>query len=163
MEEGQEEIHAQIISESAKRLRDVKVLKNFFNHQDLFGVYIRTKVIHNLFAANKNLDIHKLDLFHVQYTSSLIELFQKLKKAKEQQYLLVTDEIYINDDLINKLEKETGSNDFLQESRKQGQLMSSKLRELYACHRQCVGIFWMGRHYAVLVANGPGILPRYAG
>ncbi|RZJ57094.1 MAG: hypothetical protein EOO45_27970 [Flavobacterium sp.] len=131
MEEGQEEIHAQIISESAKRLRDVKVLKNFFNHQDLFGVYIRTKVIHNLFAANKNLDIHKLDLFHVQYTSSLIDLFQKLKKAKEQQYLLVSDEIYINDDLINKLEKETGSNDFLQEARKQGQLMSSKLRELY--------------------------------
>ena len=83
MADGLEEIYTQIIEDSAKRLRTVKTLSNFFNHKDLFAVYIRTKVIHNLFESNKNLDANKLELFHVQYTSSLIELFSKLKKSKE--------------------------------------------------------------------------------
>ncbi|SOD12670.1 hypothetical protein SAMN06297358_0787 [Pedobacter xixiisoli] len=131
MVEGLEEIYAQIIKDSAKRLRVVKMLSNFFNHKDLFAVYIRTKVIHNLFESNKNLDINKLELFHIQYTSSLIELFQKLKKSKEQQYLLITDEIYINDDLIKKLEQETEGSNFQIAAKKHGTLMSSKLREIY--------------------------------
>jgi hypothetical protein len=131
MAEGLEEIHAQIISDSAKRLRVVKMLANFFNHKDLFAAYIRTNVIHNLFQSNQNLDIHKLELFHVQYTSSLTELFLKLKKSKEQQYLLITDEIYINDDLIKKLEKETTGIDFQLSAKKHSQAMSAKLNEIY--------------------------------
>jgi len=131
MQQGLEEIYAQVIKDSAKKLLVLKTLSNFFNHQDLFAVYIRTKVIHNLFVANKNLDIHKLELFHIQYTSSLIELFQKLKKAKEQQYLLISDEIFINDDLIKKLEKEAEGRNFTVEIRKHSQNMSEKLQQLY--------------------------------
>jgi hypothetical protein len=126
-----EEIYAQILKESEKKLLVVKMLSNFFNHRDLFAVYIRTKVIHNLFASNHNLDANKLDLFHVQYTSSLIDLFVKLKKAKEQQYLLISDEIYINQDVIQKLEKETEVRNFTEKSRKQGENMSAKLKQLY--------------------------------
>jgi hypothetical protein len=126
-----EEIHAQIIRDSEKKLLMVKTLSNFFNHKDLFAVFVRTKVIHNLFESNKALDVNKLDLFHVQYTSSLIDLFQKLKKAKEQQYLLISDEIYINDDLIKKLEKETEGRNFASASRRQAQDVSTKLKELY--------------------------------
>ncbi len=132
MTEGLEEIYDQIIKDSAKKLRVVKMLSNFFNHKDLFAVYIRTKVIHNLFESNKNLDINKLELFHVQYTSSLIELFQKIKKAKEQQYLLITDEIYINDDLIKKLEKETEGSNFQLAAKKHAADMANKLKEIYA-------------------------------
>jgi len=131
MREGQEEIYAQAISESAKKLLVLKTLSNFFNHKDLFAVYIRTKVIHNLFESNRNLDANKLDLFHIQYTTSLIELFQKLKKAKEQQYLLISDEIYINDDLIQKLEKEAEGRNFYDEAKKHSENMSAKLRQLY--------------------------------
>jgi hypothetical protein len=131
MQEGQEEIYAQAINESAKKLLVLKMLSNFFNHKDLFAVYIRTKVIHNLFESNKNLDVNKLDLFHVQYTSSLIDLFQKLKKAKEQQYLLISDEIYINDDLVQKLEKEAEGRSFTEEARKHSSKMSAKLKQLY--------------------------------
>jgi hypothetical protein len=127
-----EELYVQIIKDSAKKLRDVKMLSNFFNHKDLFAVYIRTKVIHNLFESNRSLDINKLELFHVQYTSSLIELFQKLKKSKEQQYLLINDEIYINDDLIKKLEKETEGDNFQSSARKHGVIMANKLKEIYA-------------------------------
>ena len=127
----EEEIHAQVIGDSEKKLLVVKMLSNFFNHKDLFAVFVRTKVIHNLFASNKMLDVNKLELFHVQYTSSLIDLFQKLKKAKEQQYLLISDEIYINDDLIKKLEKETEGRNFTSAARRQAQEVSAKLKELY--------------------------------
>ena len=125
------EIYEQAIKESARKLVVLKMLSNFFNHKDLFAIYVRTKVIHNLFESNKSLDINKLDLFHVQYTSSLIELFQKLKKAKEQQYLLITDEIYINDDLAAKLEKELETCNFKTEARKHSQLVAEKLKQLY--------------------------------
>lgn len=131
MLEEQDETYARVLGDSEKKLLVVKMLSNFFNHKDLFAVYIRTRVIHNLFESNKNLDINKLELFHVQYTSSLIDLFQKLKKAKEQQYLLVSDEIYINDDLVKKLEKEAEGRNFTAETRKQAQEVSGKLKELY--------------------------------
>lgn len=125
------EIYEQAIKESARKLVVLKMLSNFFNHKDLFAIYVRTKVIHNLFESNRNLDINKLDLFHVQYTSSLIELFQKLKKAKEQQYLLITDEIYINDDLAAKLEKESEACNFKAEALKHSQLIAEKLKQVY--------------------------------
>lgn len=131
MNQVQEEIFKNILNESAKRLLVVKMLSNFFNHKNLFAVYIRTKVIHNLFKSNPALDPNKLELFHIQYTTTLIELFQKLKKAKEQQYLLVSDEIYINQDLIGKLEKEAQLCDYREESAKHSRTMSEKLRQLY--------------------------------
>lgn len=131
MQEEQDGIYAQAISESAKKLLVLKTLSNFFNRKDLFAVYVRTKVIHNLFEANKNLDVNKLDLFHIQYTSSLIDLFHKLKKAKEQQYLLIADEMYINDDLAKKLEKEAEGCNFAEEAKKHSQNMMAKLKQLY--------------------------------
>ena len=132
MLEEQDETYARVIRDSEKNVLVVKMLSNFFNHKDLFAVLVRTNVIHNLFASNKNLDINKLELFHVQYTTSLIDLFQKLKKAKEQQYLLISDEIYINDDLIKKLEKEAEGRNFIQEARRHAQEVSAKLKELYS-------------------------------
>jgi len=143
--EEQEAIHAQVISDSAKKLLVIKMLSNFFNHKNLYAVYIRTTVIHNLFESNKNLDVNKLELFHVQYTSSLTELFQKLKKAKEQQYLLVNDEIYINNDLILKLEKETEAHNFTTEAKQYSQVMGAKLKQLYAVlsgHGDKLSISW---------------------
>lgn len=131
MTQEQEEIYAQIIKESSKRLVVLKTLSNFFNHKNLFAVFVRTQVIHNLFESNRNLDPNKLDLFHVQYTSSLIDLFQKLKKAKEQQYLLLSDEIYINQDLIRKLESEAVGVNFTEAARKHSKVMSGKISQLY--------------------------------
>jgi len=131
MTQEQEEIYAQIIRESGKRLVVLKTLSNFFNHKDLFAVFVRTQVIHNLFESNKNLDTNKLDLFHVQYTSSLIDLFLKLKKAKEQQYLLLSDEIYINQDLVRKLEGEATGTNFTAASRNHSKVMSEKIKQLF--------------------------------
>jgi hypothetical protein len=109
----------------------LELLSNFFNHKDFVGVLIKTKIIHTLFENNKTLDINKLELFHIQYTSSFIDLFQKLKKSKEQQYLLISDEIYINKDIISKLKTEIGDFKLPQLLRTHAENMSKKIEELY--------------------------------
>ncbi len=126
-----QETFKQIINDSKKKLSTLKIVSNFFNHPDLISIQIRTNVIHNLFENNKNLDIHKLDLFHIQYTNSLIELFQKLKKSKEQKYLLISDEIYINDDFIAKLNTEMSHVPFVDESREHSRTVAEKIEVLY--------------------------------
>lgn len=134
MEEKQAEneaAHVQIISESNRKLITLKLLANFFNHADLFAVLIRTKVIHGLFEGNKDLDINKLDLFHIQYTNTLIELFQKLKKSKEQNYQLVCDEIYINEDFIGRLKRDLADLSFAGEVRVHNVNMTHQLEALY--------------------------------
>lgn len=125
------ETFKQIIGDSQKKLSTLKVLSNFFNHPTLIAIAIRTNVIHNLFENNRNLDIHKLDLFHIQYTNNLMELFQKLKKSKEQKYLVISDEIYINDDFINRLKAEVNVVPFVDEARQHSANMSRKVEELY--------------------------------
>lgn len=127
----EEERYVQIIKDSNRKLVILELLSNFFNHKDFVGVLIKTKIIHTLFENNKTLDINKLELFHIQYTSSFIDLFQKLKKSKEQQYVLISDEIYINQDIISKLKTEIGDSKFPQLLRTHAQNMSKKIEELY--------------------------------
>lgn len=120
-----------ILSNSEKRLLALKLLANFFKHHDLLAVYVKTKVIHGLFDSNSTLDINKLELFHVQYTDTLIGLFQKLKKSKEVQYNLLSNEYYLNQDIIAKLESERGDDSWLSETKIHAQYMSRKLEQLY--------------------------------
>lgn len=127
----EEERYVQIIKDSNRKLVVLKLLSNFFNHKDFVGVLVRTKVIHSLFQKNQTLDINKLELFHIQFTNSLIELFQKIKKSKEQQYTLVSDEIYINADIISKLDFEIGEEKFVDQAREHAQKMSKKIEQLY--------------------------------
>lgn len=127
----EEERYVQIIKDSNRKLVILELLSNFFNHKDFVGVLIKTRIIHTLFENNKTLDINKLELFHIQFTSSFIELFQKLKKSKEQQYLLISDEIYINEDIIAKLKAEIGESGFSEKVKVHAQNMSKKIEELY--------------------------------
>jgi hypothetical protein len=127
----EEELFVQIIKDSDRKLVVLKLLSNFFNHPDLIGVQIRTKIIHNLFENNRSLDVNKLDLFHIQYTNSLVDLFQKLKKSKEQHYLLVSDEIYINDDFISKLDLGIEETKFPEQMKVHAKNMSRKIEQLY--------------------------------
>lgn len=127
----EEERYVQIIKDSNRKLVILELLSNFFNHKDLVGALIKTKIIHTLFQNNRTLDVNKLELFHIQFTNSLIDLFQKLKKSKEQSYLLITDEIYINDDIISKLKLEIGETKFSVQMRVHAQVMSKKIEQLY--------------------------------
>jgi hypothetical protein len=121
----------EVISDSKRKLVTLQLLDNFFENVDFLSVLIRTKVIHNLFENNRDLDINKLELFHIQYTNSLIELFQKLKKSKEQLYLVTSNEIYINDDFIKKISTDEVGLKFPELMRKHSQVMIKKLEHLY--------------------------------
>ncbi|MEN2415385.1 hypothetical protein [Flavobacterium mesophilum] len=127
----EEERYIEIIKESNRKLVVLELLSNFFNHKDLVGVLVRTRIIHKLFEHNRILDINKLELFHIQYTNSLIDLFQKLKKSKEQQYVLISDEIYINEDILAKLKSEIGETKLAKQLQLHAQNMSRKIEELY--------------------------------
>ena len=83
-----------ILNDSKRRLQKLKILENFFKQPDLVGIAVRTEIIHSFFEKNiEALDASKLELFHLQYTDSLIELLRKLKKQKEATILNIDTEI----------------------------------------------------------------------
>ena len=94
-----------IMSQSKRRLTKLKLLSNFFENIDIISIYIKTDIIHQLFKDNNTLDFSKLELFHLQYTDSLIELLTKLKKKKENDQLAFINEININNQYINNFEE----------------------------------------------------------
>jgi len=96
---------ATIWSQSKRRLTRLKLLANFFEHIDMISIYIKTDIIHNLFQENTTLDYNKLELFHLQYTDSLIELLTKIKRQKENEMLAVINEIDINNKYISGFEE----------------------------------------------------------
>lgn len=99
-----------IMSESKRRLTKLKLLANFFENVDIISIYIKTDIIHRLFEENKTLDYNKLELFHLQYTDSLIELLTKIKRKKENDLLAVVNEININNQYIIDFEEKIDDN-----------------------------------------------------
>ncbi len=69
-----------ILSNSLKVISKLQLLSTFFEEEIIFKIYIRTQVIHKMFESNPELDINKLDLFHLQFTESVLELLRKIKK-----------------------------------------------------------------------------------
>jgi hypothetical protein len=94
-----------IMLQSKRRLTKLKLLSNFFENVDIISIYIKTDIIHRLFEENTTLDYHKLELFHLQYTDSLIELLTKIKRKKENDLLAVVNEININNQYIIAFEE----------------------------------------------------------
>lgn len=127
----EEKLYDDIIKLSQKKIMALELLCNFFKNKKLVEVLIQTKIIHNLFASSKILDINKLDLFHLQFTNSFLDLFKKLKKSNEQKYLLINDEINVNEDFIRKLTTDVEDINFDNQIRLQSQKMSKKMETLY--------------------------------
>lgn len=120
-----------IIRDSEKRLNKLKILINFFDQSQIIAIHVRTKVIHDIFFSNKTLDTSKLELFHLQYTDSLLDLLVKLKKNIEQKYLLLTNEIQINNDLINTFESEIQKDNFSDRVKTHTLIMQCFIQSLY--------------------------------
>ena len=119
-----------IMSQSRRRLTKLKLLSNFFENIDVISVYIKTDIIHKLFEENKTLDYNKLELFHLQYTDSLIELLTKIKKKKENDLLAIINEININNQYIENFEEKKV--DHFETDRKfYSGVFSEHLRKLY--------------------------------
>lgn len=119
-----------IMSQSKRRLTKLKLLSNFFENIVIISIYIKTDIIHNLFQENKALDYHKLELFHLQYTDSLIELLTKIKKKKENDLLAVINEININNQYISAFE-ERKVDSFETDRKIYSGIFSQHLRNLY--------------------------------
>jgi hypothetical protein len=121
-----------ILNQSNRMLSKLQLLSVFFGDDVIYKIYLRSQVIHKLFEANPELDVNKLDLFHLQFTQSLIDLLRKIKKNNESNISLVFDEIQINKELIDKLNDPfyTEAN-FNLEKQRQALKVNLSLRKLF--------------------------------
>ena len=119
-----------IMSQSKRRLTKLKLLANFFENVDIISIYIKTDIIHNLFQENKELDYSKLELFHLQYTDSLIDLLTKIKRQKENDMLAVINEIEVNSKYISGFE-EKRTDGFETDRKMYSGIFSSHLKNVY--------------------------------
>lgn len=119
-----------IMSQSKRRITKLKLLANFFENVDIISIYIKTDIIHNLFQENKALDYSKLELFHLQYTDSLIELLTKIKRQKETEMLAVLNEIDVNSNYISGFE-EKQLDGFETDRKMYSGIFSKHLKNLY--------------------------------
>jgi len=99
----------EIINDSIKKINKLKILVNFFNQDYLQNICIRIQIIHQLFEINKELDIFKLSAFNAQFTDSVIELLSNIKKIKEQNILLLYNEISINKGILEQIKNKKSS------------------------------------------------------
>lgn len=119
-----------IMSQSKRRITKLKLLANFFENVDIISIYIKTDIIDNLFQENKGLDYSKLELFHLQYTDSLIELLTKIKRQKETEMLAVLNEIDVNSKYISGFE-EKQLDGFETDRKMYSGIFSKHLKNLY--------------------------------
>jgi hypothetical protein len=98
-----DERHENILRASSTEISRLQLLSVFFEDETLYKIFLRSQVIHQMFENNEDLDIDKLEIFHVQFTASLIELLRKIKKSNEKNVSLIYDEITLNKELIEKM------------------------------------------------------------
>lgn len=127
-----DERRASVLSESVRILSKLQILAAFFSDDVIYNIYLRSQVIHQLFEQNTELDINKLELFHVQFTDTLIDLLKKIKKTNEKNVTLLFNEIDLNRDVITRLESDKLTQaDFDLQKQRQALKVNTSLRRLY--------------------------------
>jgi hypothetical protein len=127
-----DERHVNILRESRTEISRLQLLSVFFEEEAVYKIYLRSQVIHQLFENNDELDIDKLELFHVQFTSSLIELLRKIKKSNEKNVTLIYDEIQLNKEMIaNMGDSVFTEKNFNLDKQKQALKINLSLRKLF--------------------------------
>ncbi|PSL47334.1 hypothetical protein CLV51_102180 [Chitinophaga niastensis] len=121
-----------ILSDSNKTISKLQLLSAFFEEEIIYKIYLRSQVIHKLFETNPELDINKLELFHLQFTATAIELLKKIKSSNEKNVSLLFDEIQLNNDLIEKINDSIFSEkNFNLDKQRQALKINLSLRKLY--------------------------------
>jgi hypothetical protein len=121
-----------ILNDSIRIISKLQLLSVFFGDDIIYKIYLRNQVIHQLFVDNAELDINKLELFHLQYTQTLIDLLTKIKKNNEKSIMIMLDEVQLNKDLISKLRDSVVSFDqFRLDEQRQALRINTSLRKLY--------------------------------
>ncbi len=123
---------ATIFNESKRIISKLQLLAAFFEEEIIYKIYLRSQVIHQMFEQNGELDANNLELFHLQYTASLIELLKKIKKSNEKNVSLLFDEIQLNKELEDKLSSSFYTEKiYRQDQQKQSLKINISLRRLY--------------------------------
>jgi hypothetical protein len=123
---------ASILKESDQMISRLQLLSVFFQEEVVYKIFLRSQVIHHLFADNPDLSIDKLDLFHLQFTASVVELLKKIKKNNEKNVMLIEDEIRLNREVIEKLnETLVNEHSFIAGKDRQALKINNSLRNLY--------------------------------
>lgn len=127
-----DEYRANILKKSNAEINRLQLLSAFFDEEIIYKIFLRSQVIHQLFANNEELEIEKLELFHVQFTDSVIELLKKIKKSNEKNVSLIYDEISLNEELIERI-SETAINlqNYNLDKHKQSLKINQTLENLY--------------------------------
>lgn len=127
-----DENQANILKESNKIISKLQLLANFFEDDIIYKIFLRSQVIQKLFENNPELDINKLDLFHLQFTVTVIELLKKIKRTNEQNVSVLYDEIRLNKELAETLSSSVLSElDFNEDKQRQAIKLGISLRKLY--------------------------------
>lgn len=122
----------EIVRESERRLSTLKGLKDYFNHQLVDFIYLRTEMIHDLFNKNNDkLDISKIDIFHVQFTDSLISLLSKIQVKWITNELILEKEIEYQKTVIHRLSSLVVYCDFDTERKQYSGHFSKFMSEMY--------------------------------
>lgn len=93
----------EILEESNRTIEQLSELNNYFGEPAILKIYLQTQVIHKLFEENDDLDMNKLELFHIQFTTTLIDLLSKIRKKNERLVSMYENEIKLNEDMASKL------------------------------------------------------------
>jgi hypothetical protein len=113
-------------------LSKLQLLSVFFEDELIYKLYLRTQVIHKLFETNPEIDINKLELFHVQFTTSLVDLLRKIKKNNENNVSLVLDEIQLTKEMVDQMDDNAlTEQDFKIDRQRQALKVNLSLRKLY--------------------------------
>ncbi|SEW52108.1 hypothetical protein [Chitinophaga arvensicola] len=121
-----------ILSDSNKTISKLQLLSTFFEDEIVYKIYLRSQVVHKLFETNPELDVNKLELFHLQYTTTVIELLRKIKTSNERNVSILYDEIQINKDLIANINDSVFSEkNFQLDKQKQSLKINLSLRKLF--------------------------------
>ncbi|MGO4878903.1 hypothetical protein ACEN2P_20040 [Pedobacter psychrotolerans] len=122
-----------ILEKSSTEINRLQLLSVFFDEEIIYKIYLRSQVIHQLFANNEELEIDKLDLFHVQFTESVIALLRKIKKSNEKNVSLLYDEISLNEELISRISGSVvNQQNYRLDQQKQSLKINQSLRRLFA-------------------------------
>ncbi|MFP5080300.1 hypothetical protein [Pedobacter sp. JCM 36344] len=127
-----DERHANILKASSTEISRLQLLSVFFAEETLYKIFLRSQVIHQMFDNNEDLDIDKLEIFHIQFTVSLIELLRKIKKSNENNVSLIYDEITLNKELIEKISNSVfNEKNFNLDKQQQSLKINQSLRKLF--------------------------------
>jgi hypothetical protein len=125
--------HLQAIFNASKKIiSKLQLLAAFFEEELIYKIYLRSQVIHQMFEQNPELDANNLELFHLQYTTSLIDLLKNIKKNNEKNVSLLFDEIQLNKELEEKLSSSFYTEkSYKLDQQKQALKINISLRRLY--------------------------------